>query len=196
MKSIVWLIQENLRTLNLYAVNNNLTFPVNWRYFFFLLIQEDCLAALKVCSPIFGTRTAYRETFSQIHLPTLRHLAWEHSTHLMKQLRGEFLRNKVRDNPWVEWVIRTETLFLHRDFHEVRQPEIHSTLWRGEISRIMEQTNKDFRSRSFILTSSLLHKRFPCSKISFKTEVCSCSNFTTEAMLWIKVVEMAKSVED
>ena len=31
---------------------------------------------------------------------------------------------------------------------------------------------------------------FACWKITFKTEVCTCSQFPTEAMLWIKEVEM------
>ena len=36
---------------------------------------------------------------------------------------------------------------------------------------------------------------FACWKIRFKTEVCSCSQFPTEAMLWIKEVEMVNSVD-
>ena len=37
---------------------------------------------------------------------------------------------------------------------------------------------------------------FQCWKRSFKTEVCSCFNFTTEAMLWIKAVGKVESVDD
>ena len=37
---------------------------------------------------------------------------------------------------------------------------------------------------------------FACWKIRFKTEVCTCSQFSTEAMLWIKEVEMVESVDD
>ena len=37
---------------------------------------------------------------------------------------------------------------------------------------------------------------FACWKIRFKTEVCTCSHFPTEAMLWIKEVEMVDSVDD
>ena len=37
---------------------------------------------------------------------------------------------------------------------------------------------------------------FACWKISFKTEVCTCSQFPVEAMLWIKEVEMVESVDD
>ena len=38
--------------------------------------------------------------------------------------------------------------------------------------------------------------RFACWKMRFKTEVCTCSQFPTEAMLWIKEVEMVDSVDD
>ena len=37
---------------------------------------------------------------------------------------------------------------------------------------------------------------FSCWKIRFKTEVCTCSQFPTETMLWIKEVEMVESVSD
>ena len=37
---------------------------------------------------------------------------------------------------------------------------------------------------------------FACWKIRFKTEVCTCSQFLTEAMLWIKEVELIDSVDD
>ena len=37
---------------------------------------------------------------------------------------------------------------------------------------------------------------FACWKIRLKTEVCTCSQFPTEAMLWIKEVEMVESVDD
>ena len=33
-------------------------------------------------------------------------------------------------------------------------------------------------------------------KMRFKTEVCTCSQFPTEAMLWIKEVELVESVDD
>ena len=37
---------------------------------------------------------------------------------------------------------------------------------------------------------------FACWKIRFKTEVCICSQFPTEATLWIKEVELVESVDD
>ena len=37
---------------------------------------------------------------------------------------------------------------------------------------------------------------FACWNMRFKTEVCTCSQFPSEAMLWIKEVEMVESVDD
>ena len=37
---------------------------------------------------------------------------------------------------------------------------------------------------------------FQCWKTNFKNEVCICSNFLAEALLWIKEVEMVESVDD
>ena len=37
---------------------------------------------------------------------------------------------------------------------------------------------------------------FACLKIRFKTEVCTCSQFPTEAMQWIKEVELVDSVDE
>ena len=37
---------------------------------------------------------------------------------------------------------------------------------------------------------------FTCWKIRFKTEVCTCSQFPTEAMQWIKEVELVDSVDE
>ena len=50
--------------------------------------------------------------------------------------------------------------------------------------------------------SDLLFDKFPtpatfaCWKIRFKTEVCTCSQFPTEAMQWIKEVELVDSVDE
>ena len=50
--------------------------------------------------------------------------------------------------------------------------------------------------------SDLHFDKFPtpatvaCWKIRFKTEVCTCSQFPTEAMQWIKEVELVDSVDD
>ena len=63
--------------------------------------------------------------------------------------------------------------------------------------------SKDYGADQQRLQISELHfDKFPtpttfaCWKIRFKTEVCTCSQFLTEAMLWIKEVEMVESVDD
>ena len=63
--------------------------------------------------------------------------------------------------------------------------------------------SKDFRADQQRLQISDLHfDKFPnpatfaCWKIRFKTEECTCSQFPTEAILWIKEVEMVESVDD
>ena len=43
---------------------------------------------------------------------------------------------------------------------------------------------------------SIATATFACWKISIKTEVCICSQLPSEAMLWIKEVELVDSVDD
>ena len=46
------------------------------------------------------------------------------------------------------------------------------------------------------MTNSLKHSTFSCWKRRFKTQVSACSGSPSEAMLWIKKVEMVDSVDD
>ena len=63
--------------------------------------------------------------------------------------------------------------------------------------------SKDYGADQQRLQISDLHSdKFPtpvtfaCWKIRFKTEVCTCSQFPTEAMQWIKEVELVDSVDE
>ena len=69
-----------------------------------------------------------------------------------------------------------------------RQPEVESSPVREDFVRIMGQTN--------IFDKFPTPATFACWKKRFKTEVCTCSQFPTDAMHWIKEVEMADSVDD
>ena len=60
----------------------------------------------------------------------------------------------------------------------------------------MVQTNNDCRSHIFTFDKFPTPATFACWKIRFKTEVCTCSQFPTEAKLWTKEVEMVDSVDD
>ena len=64
------------------------------------------------------------------------------------------------------------------------------------LQRIMGQINNDCRFQIFILTKFRTPATFACWKIRFKTEVRTCSEFPTEAMHWIKEVEMVESLDD
>ena len=64
-------------------------------------------------------------------------------------------------------------------------------------------SSKNYRADQQRLQISDLHfDKFPtpatfaCWKIRFKTEVCTCLQFPTETMQWIKEVELADSVDD
>ena len=54
----------------------------------------------------------------------------------------------------------------------------------------------DCISQIFTLTSSLHQQPLLAGKIRFKSEVCTCSQFSTEAMQWIKEVELVNSVDE
>ena len=63
--------------------------------------------------------------------------------------------------------------------------------------------SKDYGADQQRLQISDLHldkfptpETFACWLMKFKTEVCTCSQFRAEAMLWIKEVEMVESEDD
>ena len=110
-------------------------------------------------------------------------------------------------NPWIS------------DVTEDRSP--HVTSWRQNPDTALDprcqsgpsawnsvdpeegRSSKDYWADQQRLQISELHfDKFPtpttfaCWKIRFKTEVCICSQFSTEGMLWIKEVEMVESVDD
>ena len=76
-----------------------------------------------------------------------------------------------------------------------RQPKVQSSPSEGDSS------NNYGADQQRLQISDLNFDKFPtpatfaCWKITFKIEVCTCSQFPTEAVLWIKV-EMVESVAD
>ena len=54
--------------------------------------------------------------------------------------------------------------------------------------------SKDSKYRSCKSTNSPLHDHL-CWKIRFKNQVTTCSDFPSEAMLWIEQVEMVDSLD-
>ena len=127
MRSVVWMIEENLRMSNQYAVDNYLMFPVNLFYFFFLLTQGGMLSRVRNTQPDLWIRMVYRETFLSIPLHILCHHILKCSIQLMFLLRDIFRCKQARGNPQLKVVIEITTQSQLRDFYEVRQSEIHST---------------------------------------------------------------------
>ena len=66
------------------------------------------------------------------------------------------------------------------------QPKIQSSSVEKTLQRIMAQTNKDCKISDLHFDKFPTPATFACWKIRFKTEVCTCSQFPTEAMQWIQ----------
>ena len=103
---------------------------------------------------------------------------------------------ELNSSKWNTWKKTTEEPNHMSIASPDRQPKIQSSSVEETLQRMMGQTNNDCRFRIFILTSFPTPATFACWKIKFKTEVCTCSQFPTEAMQWIKEVELADSVDD
>ena len=94
------------------------------------------------------------------------------------------------------WGVKSKHQFRIRDASMDRQPKNLVIFSGGDSS-------KNYGADQQRLQISDLHfDKFPtpatlaCWKIRFKTEVFTCSQFLTEAMHWIKEVEMVDSVDD
>ena len=137
----------------------------------------------------FGTRMVYRETFLQIQLRLLQHS-------YPQEL-----------NPWSSGIsepIHSSTAEKNENQTPVQDqrcqsgPSAKNSVIPGE-----GDSSKNYGADQQRLQISDLHfDKFPtpatfaCWKIRFKTEVCTCSQFPTEAMPWIEEVEMVDSVDD
>ena len=108
---------------------------------------------------------------------------------------SHYIRTTLTHQMWEK--VRTKHQFRIRDARvRTVSQKLTSSLVREILQKIMVQTNKDCRLRIFIFDKFTTPATFACWKIRFNTEVCTCSQFPTEAMLWIKEVEMVDSVDD
>ena len=60
----------------------------------------------------------------------------------------------------------------------------------------MGQTNNDWQISDLHFDKFPTPATFACWKMRFKTVVCTCSQFPTEAMQWIKEVELVDLVDE
>ena len=100
---------------------------------------------------------------------------------------------QIHSSQWKR--VRVEHNIKIRDASLDRKPKFQSSSVEETIQRIWSRrtTTADFGSsfRQIHHTSNIR-----LLEIRFKTEVCTCSQFLTEAMQWIKEVEMVESVDE
>ena len=75
-----------------------------------------------------------------------------------------------------------------------RRPSTRRSFFRWIFSRILWLDSKDSRYWNCNSTNSL--HRFSCWKIRFKSQMITCSDFPSEAMLWIKELENVDPSEE
>ena len=132
----------------------------------------------------FGTRMVYRETF--FVNPTASSSSQEES------------------NPWASDVsVHTSPHVMSESQTPVQDQRCQSgPSARNSVVPSEGRFSKNYGADQRLQISDLHFDKFPnpatfaCWKIRFKTEVCTCSQFPTEAMQWIKEVELVDSVDD
>ena len=136
---------------------------------------------------VWDTRTEDRETFLQIQRRLLQHLI-----------------RKV-SNPWVSNVsehtsphVVSESQTPVQDQRCQSGPSAGNSFdpEEGRFSKNYGADQQRLQISDLQFDKFLNPAIFACWKIRFKTEVCTCSQFPTEAMTWIKEVEMVESVDD
>ena len=86
--------------------------------------------------------------------------------------------------------------FRIRDASQDRQPDTHSTLRSEDSSKNYGADQQRLQILDLHFDKFNTPATFACWKIRFKTDVCTCSQFPTEAMQWIKEVELVDSVDE
>ena len=92
--------------------------------------------------------------------------------------------------------MRNKHQFKIRDASLDRQPKIQSYFSGGDSSKKCGADQQRLQISDLHFDKFPTPATFACWKIRFKTEVCTCSQFPTEAMQWFKEVEMVDSVDD
>ena len=108
-------------------------------------------------------------------------------------------------NPWVSNVSEhTSPHLMSESQTSVQDPRCQSgpsarnsfVPSEGRFSKNYGADEQRLQIRILIVANSLHQRRLLVWKIRFKTEVCTCSQLPTEAMLWVKEMDMVESVDD
>ena len=92
--------------------------------------------------------------------------------------------------------MRNQHQFKIRDTSLDRQPKNSVILGEGDSLKNYWADQQRLQIEDLHFDKFSTPATFACWKIRFQTEVCTCSKFPTEAMHWIKEVEMVDSVDD
>ena len=92
--------------------------------------------------------------------------------------------------------MKAQHQFRIRDASQDRQPKFQSSLVREDSSKNYGADQQRLQISDPHFDKFTTPATFACWKIRFKTEVCTCSQFPSEALLWIKEVELVDSVDD
>ena len=150
----------------------------------------------KICSLMYGIRMVYLETFLLVYMRVLRHLMQECTIFWDFDATGNIPVQATTGRPVAESGDRSRDTIPTPRF--LRRPSA-----KDSFNPMEGKSLKNFGADQQRLQISELHfdkfptpQTFSCWKIIFKIEVCSCSNFPMEAMLWMKEMEMVTSVGD
>ena len=179
--------------LNHYAVDIP-TLPVNLCLSHLIQFLVECKAVLKECRAAkmgrqaFGTHMVYWET-------VFANPAASSSAPCPQEV-----------NPWGSHItepIRSSSAEKNENQTPVQDQRCQSgpSAKNSVIPSEGDSSNNYGADQQRLQISDLHFDKFPtpstlaCWVIRFKTEVCTCAQFLTEAMLWIKEVEMVDSVD-
>ena len=132
----------------------------------------------------FGIHLFFWVTFLQIKLRLLQHLILKNCINGIHQSKRRSIRPQWRK-------VKGQNKIRIWDASPDRQPKIQSSpKWGRFFKKLLADQQR-------LQISDLHFDKFTTpAKISFKTEVCVCSQFPTEDVQWIKEVEMVDSVDD
>ena len=196
-----------------------LTFPVSRQS---SQVLELCRAATKPCDLAHGICLGHRETFLAIHVQYSirhRHLVKEFSTLGIKVLQVGIPCETAQGGPVSkseEQIRGTKSYLVSRQSFQVLVEYKAATdachLTHGiclghretflAIHVLCSTHHRHLIKEFFALRLQVIRVRFQCTstflywKIRFRNQVTTCSDFPSEAMLWIKEVEMVDLVNE
>ena len=193
MKLIVWMIQKIFRMLNQFAVEIP-TLPVDKCHQILggMLSRSIGMPSRREGPPsIWDTHGISGNVFLQIQMRPLQHLIRRNWIHGVLICRNQFAHQRRRR-------MRIKHPFRIRDASPDSQPKIHFIPCEGDSSKNYGADQQRLQISDPHFEKYPTPATFTCWKIRFRTEVCTCSQFPTEAIHWINEVEMemAGSVDD